>query len=233
MRRFPCGRVPEPGERLVLDPATSHHVTTVTKVPRGSRLVVFDGHGNAAEGRLVEVNDGLAVVEVDLLLADATPRSPLVACLAVTKGSRFETAVRMAVELGATEVRPVLAKRCVAKGDRHDRWERVVEGAVGQSGQNHVPWIAPLRSLREVVEPSGWDPGVMRWICVPGAPAVAGTTGPAAVLVGPEGGWTDAEVQLALDAGWQPAGLGDTVLRAETAVAAALTRIRCAGPARD
>ena len=232
MRRFSCASVPEEvGTRVVLDSEVSRHLLQVTRVPRGAEVVLFDGRGRSVVARLVGRVDRCAELEVVSINPDEPPAVELWAGLAVTKGSRFETAVRMAVELGATCIQPILAARSVARGDRHDRWQRVIDGAVAQSGQGFTPQLRSLASLNTVLVET--DQTMVRWICVPGAPAVSGTAGPAAVLVGPEGGWTDAEVTAAVDAGWRAAGLGAGVLRAETAVAASLTRIRCNGPARE
>lgn len=230
MRRFSCASVPdEVGTRVVLDDEVSRHLLQVTRVPRGAEVVLFDGRGRSVVARLVGRVDRRAELEVVSINPYEPPAVELWAGLAVTKGSRFETAVRMAVELGATCIQPILAARSVARGDRHDRWQRVIDGAVAQSGQSFTPQLRSLAPLSAVLVET--DQTMVRWICVPGAPAVPGSPGPAAVLVGPEGGWTDAEVTAAVDAGWCAVGLGAGVLRAETAVAASLTRIRCNGPA--
>ena len=105
---------------------------------------------------------------------------------------------------------------------------RVIEGAARQSGRAIRPILHPLRPFREVLEAPASQ---LQWICVPGAEVAPGSSGPARVLIGPEGGWTEAEVAAAVASDWRPVGLGTHVLRAETAVAAALTRIRCAGAA--
>jgi len=231
MRRFHCSSVPEPGAQVELSADVSHHVLQVTRVPRGSQLVVYDGTGRSAVARLVDVRGGHAVVVVEALEDAREALAPLHAILAVTKGARFETALRMAVELGATELWPVLAKRSVAKGDRRARWLRVIDGAVSQSHRAASPVLHPLQPLPTVLALPAWNAIPTRWVCVPGAVAGPGSAGAAAVLIGPEGGWTDPEVAACVAAGWTPAGLGSTVLRAETAVAAALTRVRCAGPA--
>jgi 16S rRNA (uracil1498-N3)-methyltransferase len=229
MRRFACAVVPDPGTRVRLDAEVSRHLLQVTRVPRGGEVVLFDGRGRSAVARLVAVQGDCAELEVLSLEQAQAPTAALWACLAVTKGSRFETAIRMAVELGATRIVPVLAGRSIARGDRRARWQRVIDGAVSQSGRAFEPELAAMVSLGAVLKlPS---PEFLRWMCVPGAAPVSGSLGPAAVLVGPEGGWTEREVATAREAGWHEAGLGTTVLRAETAVASALTRVRCAGPA--
>ena len=181
--------------------------------------------------RLVDVTDGLAVVEAKTAVRAVADTASLWLLASVLKGPRYETALRMAVELGATEVVPVLAKRCVAKGERRERWLRVLSGAAQQSGRTVVPTLHPLGSLSEALARVPEE--ALRWVCVPGAAPVAGTAAAGAVLVGPEGGLTDAEVAAAEARGWCRAGLGTHTLRAETATAAALVRIRCGGAPPD
>ncbi len=229
MRRFPCASLAPLGAHVVLEASTSHHLLHVTRVPRGARVELFDGDGASVEAELLDVVDGQAVLRVCTDVRAAPVAAPLCLAAAVTKGSKYEDALRMAVELGVTEVIPVLSARCVARGDRRDRWLRVLEGAAGQSGRSTVPTLHPLLTFAEIL---GVGQGGMRWVCVPGAAGDIGTAAAATVLVGPEGGWTPDEVSAAKAAGWQAVGLGSTVLRAETAVAAALVRVRCQGPAR-
>jgi len=230
MRRFACAELPSPGQRVVLSAEVSHHLLQVTRVPRGQEVELFDGQGATARSTLVGVEAGCAVlevVEVDRRVGDLPP---LRLFAAVTKGPRYEDALRMAVELGVTEIVPVLAARSIAKGDRRARWHRVVEGAARQSHRATSPELFPLVRFKEAITQPLEG---LRWVCLPSAAPIRGTLGPASVLVGPEGGWTDAEMKQAAEAGWTAAGLGPQVLRAETAVAAALTRVRCAGPAFD
>ena len=229
MRRFRCDAIPVVGDSALLSAEVSHHLLQVTRLPRGQQLELFDGAGHTAVATLVGVESGRARVSIDRR-GQVERDTPLCLLMALTKGPRFEDALRMAVELGVTEVVPVLARRSVAKGDRRARWLRVIEGAARQSGRAACPVLKPLEPFSEVLERP--DAG-LRWVCVPGASETVGTQGPASVLIGPEGGWVDSEVDAALAAGWQPAGLGRHVLRAETAVAAALTRIRCGGAAPE
>ena len=111
MRRFLSDEIPGIGEEVVLDEEVSHHLLKVTRVRRGGRVELFDGLGRLAVAVLVDGPGGRARLRVESVEEVATVGEPLHACLAVTKGPRFETAVRMAVELGVTEIWPVLAKR--------------------------------------------------------------------------------------------------------------------------
>jgi 16S rRNA (uracil1498-N3)-methyltransferase len=144
--------------------------------------------------------------------------------LAQLKGAPFETALRMATELGATHIQPVQAARSVARGDKRDRWGRVVASAVQQCGRTDPPDVRPPLGLAAAL--AALPAEVAVWWCDPGAPpGDPPGAGPAAVLVGPEGGWTPEETEIARAAGARALSLGRHVLRADTAVAAALARL--------
>jgi 16S rRNA (uracil1498-N3)-methyltransferase len=103
---------------------------------------------------------------------------------------------------------------------RGDRWQRVVASAAGQSGRADLPEIgvpSPLADAAAQVPTSA-----VRRLALPGAPRMEPAAGPAALIVGPEGGLTSGEVDLLVAAGWVPGGLAAHVLRVDTAVAAGL-----------
>lgn len=215
-RRFP---VPALAPRVTLEEEAAHHLLDVVRLRRGGRVVLFDGRGREAEAILVAVVDGVPVLELSGEPRVAAPPHPLHLVLACPKGGATDDALRMATEAGATDLWPVLAERSVARGDRHDRWARIARSAAQQCGRADVPAVHPLLALREAV---GELPGDLdRRVAVPGAERLPPATGPAAVLVGPEGGLTAAEVRFALTEGFTPMGLGGWILRAETAAAVA------------
>jgi 16S rRNA (uracil1498-N3)-methyltransferase len=223
VRRFRVPALPAPGERLPLDAAASHHLLHVCRHPRGARLVVFDGAGSEVEVALADV-DGVAVIEGLGPPRSARPRHALHLVLALPKGPALDAALRMAVETGATHLHPALSERTIARGERPDRWERILASAAQQCGRADVPLLAPLLPLAEAAAavPAGAD----RRVAVPGAERLAASEGDAAVAIGPEGGLTAREVDRLLAAGWAPMGLGEWVLRVDTAVAVALASAR-------
>ena len=163
--------------------------------------------------------------------------APVTLILAIFKFDRFEWAVEKATELGVARIVPVIARRtdahlAQAAPKRVERWRRIAHEASQQSRRVEVPEIDDAvkvkeavgieaglkilldeteqeRRLRDVVE-EGWSR----------ATAVHNTTGSVALAVGPEGGWTEDEIQLFAAKGWISATLGATILRAETAVVA-------------
>lgn len=206
----------------VLDAERSHYLLRVLRLPRGTRVLAFDGAGEEVEAEIADISEGRATLRAAGPPRAQEPSAPLHLVLALPKGPAMDLAVRMATELGATDIHPVLAARSVATGDRVDRWERVAEAAARQCHRADIPRIHAVVPLARSFDMGG----VERRIALPGAPALPVTDGPVAVWVGPEGGWTSAEIDQALAAGCAPTGLGRWVLRADTAVAAALARTR-------
>jgi len=224
MRRFPVPALPRAaGERVVLEPGPSHHLLRVCRLPRGASLVAFDGEGHHAGAVLCDVRaDGRAVLELTEEPTRAAPASPLWVVVSVLKGPAMERALRMGTEAGATHFVPSLCERTVARGDRRRRWERVVQSAAQQCGRADVPEIAPVQPLRAAA--ASVPAELSRFVAAPGAGAPTTRRG-ASVAIGPEGGWTDRELDALQGDGWEPIGLGSWVLRADTAVAVAVATL--------
>jgi len=168
-----------------------------------------------------------------------TPRCPesalrVVLALPPLKGDRMETVIQKATELGVAEIRPVVTARTDAagrpalQGSRQERWEKVASGAAEQCGRAVVPVIHPTATLDALLAVP-FDGRRILFLETPGQPPlVAEKPRPASALalVGPAGGWEPAESTRILGAGFQPAGLGPRVLRAETAAIAAVTALQ-------
>jgi 16S rRNA (uracil1498-N3)-methyltransferase len=226
--------------------ATLHHLRRVLRLADGAALRVTDGAGHIADAAL----DGDAARLVGPVLRVAAPAPRLVLAQAVSKGRRAEDAVRVACELGVDRIVPVVAARTQGRPDARaaetlvERWRAVAVAALEQSRGVHLAAVSSPVASHALLAPSGGgtgeaSPAALRLIAVPGAdplPTVLTSVSrdgaaPTEVLVavGPEGGWTDEEVDAAVTSGWLAVGLGATVLRTEhagpvaVAVAAALS----------
>lgn len=224
MRRFRAPALPAEGGRVLLDPEASHHLLRVTLVARGERVRLFDGAGAEAEARLVGVEQGLAVLEAEPPTA-ARAGEEVWLLPSLVRHEAFDTLLRMATELGVTRILPVIAARSVARGERLDRWRRILSSSAAQCGRADEPEIqepTPLAAALSAV-PERYD----RRVYVPGEeahPGLAPPASPCALLLGPEGGLEAAEVALAVARGFTPDHLGPNVLRADTAAVVALAR---------
>lgn len=223
MRRFAVPSLPAEAGRVDISGDAAHHLLRVVGVAPGEAVQLYTPGGRVVTARLDAVVSGVARLQTEGVPAVVAASAQRWLLLAQLKGPPFDTALRMATELGVTRILPVQAARSIAQGDKRARWERVVASAVQQCGRARAPEVDPPRPLADALRVV--PPALARLVCVPGTAAAPAVPGGAAVMVGPEGGWTDAEVSLALDAGARPIGLGRWVLRADTAVAAALARL--------
>ena len=216
-----------PGEEVVLSDAQRHHLAVVLRMKVGESLTLIDGDECMWQGRLVALEPMRVSVLESAQATSAEPRGELSLWLPLLKGGKTDDLVRQATELGASAITCFVASRSVARltadksAKRVARWNAIASEATRQCGRPKVPDVRFSGSL-----PSSGS-GVYLWEAG-GQPAMqvltrSASEGVLEVLVGPEGGLSPQDASALDAAGWSPASLGDRVLRAETAVVAAVT----------
>lgn len=215
------------GQDVGLDAARVRHLRRVLRLADGAPLSLTDGRGAWAAARLMA--DGAQLSNDAISLPPIGPR--LVLAQALSKGRRAEDAVRTACELGVDRVVPVVADRTQGRPDARaaagvvERWCAIATAALEQSrgvrlAEVHGP--VATRTLAAEVCPAD----SVRLVAVPGAPPLPDVLADIVVeplpvevviAIGPEGGWSPAEVDTLLASGWLHVGLGPTVLRTEHA----------------
>jgi 16S rRNA (uracil1498-N3)-methyltransferase len=220
MRRYLAQDVlGETGSTARLSADNSHHLLRVNLTPRGSTVLLFDKTGREAHAVLVDVQGEFAVLEL-IETAQAIEKMPaLVLLQGQPKRPALEQLLRMATELGATEIRIFKGVHSIAKGENLERWKRVITGTVAQCGRHTGPSLGYFDSLETALKDLA--PG-SRTICLPGEGTPSTRPEASVLLIGPEGGFHPNEVQLAKENDFKPLGLGQFVLRCDTAVAAAI-----------
>ena len=218
------------GERIVLAEHTAHHVREVLRLRATDAVHVFDGAGREYEARLEFVTRREVVARIGAE-CPARPESPLrsVLALAALRGDRMDLVIQKAVELGVSEIWPVVTVRTDAtarpalRGSRQERWEKVASGAAEQCGRATVPRVAPTQELADLFA-ARFDGRRLFFLETQGVASIEAQPKPKAalLLVGPPGGWDEREVAFAARADFVPASLGPRVLRAETAAITAL-----------
>ena len=220
---------------LALPENVAHHAAHVLRLRVGDAITLFNGDGGEYRATISAI--GKREVTVAVAAHDPVEReSPLDVTLvqAVSSGDRMDLTLQKAVELGVRRLVPVESERCVVrlKGERADKrmshWQQVVISACEQCGRNRVPELHALVSLEAWLAAG---PGAaQRWVLLPGAETplreLPRPAGPVEILVGPEGGFTDAEAAAAQRAGYRPLRLGPRVLRTETAAPALLAAMQ-------
>jgi 16S rRNA (uracil1498-N3)-methyltransferase len=225
--------VPEaaPGARVSLPDHSAHHARDVLRLRPGTAVGVFDGRGREFDAVLDAVSRQGVHARITGL-ATARPESPLRIVLAVSplRGDRMELVIEKAVELGVAEIRPVVTARTDAaarpalKGSRQERWDKVASGAAEQCGRAVVPTVAPTAELDALLAMP--FEGLKVLFLEYGTPASLSThprPQEVILLVGPAGGWEQAEVDKITHVGFVTAGMGPRILRAETAALAAVS----------
>ncbi len=231
--RFFCPDGLLPDSDMALPAAVAHHAERVLRLAAGDAVTLFDGRGGECVATLVAVGrQPLARLGPRLAVEREAPLA-VTLVQALASGDKMDWIVQKAVELGAAAVQPVAAERSVLKlageraGKRVAHWQQIAVAACEQSGRNRVPAVGEIMPLAKYLAQDGSG---ARMILAPGADgALAGKTrpsGPLAILIGPEGGWSPAELELAARAGCAPLALGPRVLRTETAGLAALAAIQ-------
>jgi 16S rRNA (uracil1498-N3)-methyltransferase len=219
------------GTEINLPDAAAYHVSRVLRLRPGAPLVAFDGSGHdfrceilAIEGDKVRVKIGERVPG----LRDSPLRITLVQ--AISRSERMDWTLQKATELGVRSIVPVLSARSVVRLDdrqaerklRH--WKAIVAGACEQCGRSTLPEVRPPLELSRFLADSPREG--QRLVLSPGGPAslagLASTASRVELLIGPEGGLDDPELDAATRAGFSPVRLGPRVLRTETAGIVAL-----------
>lgn len=225
-----------PGARVELPRELAHHLGRVLRLHDGATLSLFDGNGPVWLARL-RIGSGPAIAEVIAAVEDDR-ESPLRVVLGqgLSSGDRMDITVQKAVELGVAGIAPLATARAVVKlsGERAERrrehWQRIAIAACEQCRRSVVPPVSPVRGLREWL--ASLPPDAPKWLlCAHEGRRLADLPQPEAdatgyLLTGPEGGFTDEERTLVIDAGFVPVRLGPRVLRTETAAMTALAAMQ-------
>jgi 16S rRNA (uracil1498-N3)-methyltransferase len=232
LNRVYCERPLASGTDVALPESAAYHVARVLRLRPGAPLVAFDGTGydfrceiTAVEGDTVRV----AVGERTPGLRDSPLGITLVQ--AVSRSERMDWTLQKATELGVRVIVPVLSARSVVRLDERQaerklrHWKAIVAGACEQSGRSTLPEVRSPVELGRFLAESPREG--QRLVLSPAGPAslagLATTASRVELLIGPEGGLDDHELDAATRAGFSPVRLGPRVLRTETAGIVALT----------
>ena len=221
-------------EEARIEGGTRRHLADSLRLRSGDRFLATDGEGNEYDLEAGEVGRRTIVARViEKRSRPAGVGDSLTLAIAPPKGNRMEIAIEKAVECGVGAIVPLVASRSVVKGrddsERVERWRRVARSATAQSGRFRAPVIGEVRDLNDFLPEA-----VARGPALLAHPGLTASTVAAALadrpagtavtlLVGPEGGFTDAEVEEGRRAGATEVTLGPNRLRSETAAIVAVT----------
>jgi 16S rRNA (uracil1498-N3)-methyltransferase len=212
----------------------ANHLSNVLRLKNGHPVVLFNGDDNEYSAQLIEVGKRKVVALVEAKLSISV-ESPLSIHLGqgISRGDRMELVIQKAVELGVTEITPIITDRCTVKLNaqrwekKHQQWQKIAVAACEQCGRNTLPLLHPPMQLAEWTRQSTQQ---LRLTLHPKAEIsfrhISVSAQGVRLLIGPEGGFTDAEVYATEEGGFTTIQLGPRVLRTETAALASISALQ-------
>jgi 16S rRNA (uracil1498-N3)-methyltransferase len=225
----------EPGTTVSLVGAEARHAVSVSRVQAGEALRIGNGSGLVMTGVVVSVSPQELTLKVNSVARVPAASPAIWLAQALAKGDRDELAVQAATELGVDGVIPWAAQRSIVRWEGaklrkgHDRWSAIVREASKQALRPWVPEVGELASTRILCSLAG---EARMLVLDPQASTALSGVQPdgrdLVLVVGPEGGISEQELEQLVDAGAEPVSLGATVLRTSTAGPAAIAVLNTA-----
>lgn len=227
----------EIGHHILLSPEAGLHVGVVLRMRPGEVLTLFCGDNREFQASITDVHKKRVTVRIDTMqLIDRESHCGIHLAQAISKGDRMEWVIQKAVELGVKSITPLITERCVVRLDeerlakKHQQWQAISIAACEQSGRNQLPIIYPTTPFelytqqcdaftKLILHPEA----TLSWRNLQFVP------GDIALLIGPEGGLSEAEIKFANLHQFKALTLGPRVLRTETAAIAALSILQAMG----
>lgn len=221
------------GATVNLEEAVAHYVRHVLRLKPSAPLIVFNGQGGEFSATIQQATRHSVSITVGKWF-DLETESPLKINLGlgISRGERMDFALQKAVELGVSQICPIISTRTVVqlkserKQKKHLHWEKIVQHACEQCGRNLIPQLVHAQQLDAWIK----DKEGLKLFCDPkteqNLQQLDRPDENVILLSGPEGGFTQAEREKAIAAGFTPIRLGPRILRTETAALTAIAAIQ-------
>ena len=230
--RIHCNLRLGPGAQFALAPEAAQHVGKALRLKAGDTIAVFDGRGGEYDATIQRIEKDRVDVKVGAWRdVDVESRVRVGLVHGLPEADKMDWVIQKAVELGVAWIQPLVCDRSVVRlsGERAARreahWRRVAIAACEQSGRTRIPEVRPTLGFQSWIAVPAAGP---RWLLEPSGVPIASKRAPEEafeLLVGPEGGLSERERDLAVSQGCESVALGPRILRTETAPIAALAAI--------
>ncbi len=220
------------GQAITLESNAANHVAKVLRLRVNEPIILFNGDGHEYHGQITQIEKRHVEIAINFC-KQGDVESPLKLHLgqSIARGERMDAVIQKSIELGVSEITPLFTEFCTVKLNaeriekRLQHWQAIIISACEQCGRNQIPqlhppeklatWLGIVNSdLKVIFDPSGEQQ----------LPSQSPTS--ATLLIGPEGGFSQKEVTLALEHGFIGKQLGPRLLRTDTATVAALTMLQ-------
>ena len=239
MRRFYFDPETRRGEIVFLSEEESRHVCKVLRLQVGTAIELLDGLGTVYSAVIVTTGRQVEARIDGVVLREKQEGKTIRLCQGILKGDKMDTVVQKATELGITRMSPFHSSRCQGKltpsqsGKKYNRWQRIGMSACKQCLRLRPMQLDQPVSYPELLQTIGsGDIGLrlLFWedekeLHLNDLPEIDNVD-TIQLLLGPEGGFSLEEVEMARDEGWQTVSLGDRILRAETATLSAVSIVQ-------
>jgi len=235
------------GNQVKIIGSDVHHIKDVLRKKAGDQVEVFDSSQKARLCKILQFNREFILGEIiSEIPADNEPKINLTLAQCLLKGKKMDFIVQKATELGVNSIIPVISERSIPKIEdkveqKVSHWQKISKAAAEQSGRTKIPEVRSLIHFADLIMTAeNYALALLPWEgeketklkdLLTGTPAcrqarrVHGFTGQLIILIGPEGGFSLSEVEVAKARGFKTVSLGKRILRAETASIAALANI--------
>lgn len=219
---------------IQLDESAARHLSSALRMTAGQYIVLFNGRGGEYSAQLTDVKKGKVSVFVEEFF-EANRESPLTIHLAIgiSRGERMDWIIQKATELGVSDITPLFSERCEVKlsGERLEKktrhWQKIAISACEQSQRNTVPTINSAKTLDQYLQADIGDLKlVLHHRTLTRLGDITNNRDNIALLIGPEGGLSEREIEGAVKNNFIALTLGPRVLRTETAPLAAISIVQ-------
>lgn len=227
-------------ENMTINGVDARHISKVLRMQPGARLQIVSDDGVSALAEITVIDSEQVKVHCLEKLAEShEPLVRLVLAQGLAKGEKMDFIIQKAVEMGAYSVIPVAMEHSVVRLDgvkavkKAERWQKIAEAAAKQSKRDIIPKIQPIQTLAELLAATNYQKKFIAYECEDKKSLKAalleakadGKLTDLLLIIGPEGGISESELQEARNAGAVPVSLGRRILRAETAGLVAISAI--------
>ena len=204
----------------IQDKELAHQIKKVLRYEIGDSIIIFDGAFHEATAQIEKINnEGVEIKIISIEKNKAEPEKQITLYLSILKRENFELAVQKAVEVGISEIVPIICGRTIKTGLNGERIKKIIKEAAEQSGRGKIPALNESLSFEDAVKKAAAS-GALILFDISGTPFDSNefkNEKNISIFIGPEGGWAPLELSLAAQAGVHIVKMSDLTMRAETA----------------
>lgn len=211
----------------ITDEELINQIKNVLRLTKGDKVLIFNGEGDQVEGEIQNLNThfiDLKLMNKNVIKLGKAPNVTLYC--SVLKKENFEIVVQKATEIGINKIVPIITERTVKLKLRNDRLNKIIKEAAEQSGRINIPEFCEPINYEDAVNYSRKENKINTLFDASGKTLKIDKNDDVmsndkqkniGIFIGPEGGWSNAEIEISKESGFEIISLGETVLRAETA----------------